>query len=149
MRESSIIQFRSIAEAELKHQATPEEHRRLHDNPILWLRVLIGLQHDVEGHIGKDHLRLSSMKPMPGEAVSQEYLREKHACDERTVRRMHFLGIVKKRRIEVRALCGDQPVPLVGDVIDVLTKITMLIDDNSISSARKLANTYVEKWSTS
>lgn len=147
MNESPLIEFRFIVEADLRQQASPEERRRLHENPVLWLKVLTRLQLDVEGHIGKDHLRLATMKPMPGEQPSHEYIMEKKACSTRTSRRMHFLGIVKKRMNEVAAICGDQPVPLVGDVVTILVKIIMLIEDGKTDNARCLAQTFVEKWS--
>lgn len=149
MMESPLIEFRFVVEAELKQKATPAERKRLHDNPLLWLRVLIRLQHDVEDHIGKDNLRLSRMKPMPGEQPSSEYLREKRACASRTLSRTHFLGLVKSRRSEVAALCGVHPIPLVADVVDVLMRIMTLCNSGDVDGIRHLAQACAEKWAQS
>jgi len=144
--ESLLIRARFLAEAELKYKATIEEQRWLHEHPLLWLRVLIQLQTTVESHIAKDRLTLSSMKPARGEQASQRYLDEKIASDERIARRIHFINLVKRRKNEVIVLCGPNPVPLLGDVIAVMTKIMMLIDNGNSASARDFAHTCVQKW---
>lgn len=142
-----MVYARSLADAELRRDATGEETAWLREHPILWLRALTQVRDEVESHIGRDRLRIAPLKPSRGEVASNEYLAQKRIIDEVNSRRVHFLKILDRRKSEVIVMCGPESIsPIVGDAVSAMLRISRLIEEGKPEAARRIAETSIVNW---
>lgn len=115
------------ATRDLKRSCTPAETEWLYAHPDLWLVALGEIESEVIDHAAKANARLADMKPEPGEQPSTEYVQAKRDRDNRRIARLHFHGIVQRRRKEVAALAAEHG-PSAMRILDVVGGVVALME---------------------
>lgn len=146
---SPLRDARRCAAAELHGNATPSDVASLYAQPLLWLRALQRIRRDVETHIGKDRSSIAHLAPGQGENASSAYLEALNEVRARSAKRLHFKQIVETRIEEVKALLGPESAVgfmTVGDLIEIMSDISMLADEGDLAAAADKANFWAKRW---
>jgi hypothetical protein len=138
---------RRYADAELNGKATNAEVAWLYAYPLMWVRALQEIRHDIENHIGKQKLDLEPLKPELGRAPSAEFLKARRAVADQTMRRLHFLRIVDRRRAEVESLIGSDAIDRItaGELVTLFTRIAQMAEDDEMQSVIDMARHWAHK----
>jgi len=138
---------RRYVDYSLVNEASADELRWLTEHPRLWLRALVQVKFEVQGHIAKDKRSISSMKPPAGMHADAAYTEAKRAVDQRTQHRIHVQQLVQRQIEDVKSLFGDQSLDhmILGDLVEILTEIAEKIEQGDSKGALAKANYWANR----
>jgi hypothetical protein len=151
LRELPLVTARRYADAELSRKATPDQLAWLHAHPLLWLRALTQVRRDVENHIAKARAGIAHLKPAQGGPLAGEQMQAwsiaRREVETESLRRLHFIRVVDKRKEEVKSLIGSNPFDLsVGDAVDIMLKLAELAREDDMEAVIDMATHLAKRW---
>ena len=147
---SPLVLARRYAELELRGKVSVFELKWLHNNLIMWLRVLTVMQAELCLHNAKENATIQKLKPKDGfEEPSLEYMNTKVRLAKTRQARLHFLEIVERRKEEVKALIGSASLisrMTIGDIIGLLLDLDELVKSNDLVELRRHINNLIKAF---
>jgi hypothetical protein len=110
-----------------------------------WICFLRRLRSKVDGHMAKSRAHLETLKPLPAELPSLEYLEAKRSYERDTRGRVRFARGVDDRIREACAMARRAGVVDAGDLLAVVLRAAELLDAGDVDNAHAALRAAIDR----